>query len=98
MEHQKNYSWELKLQMAQLLETGEQNPSQISRDYHITRSLLHFWWQVYQEQGEAAFRLTQAVLSPPHVEQLQTFYNNYLGEKDIPSILLIRIITGFYPE
>lgn len=72
MGHQKNYSWELKLQMAQLLETGEQNPSQISRDYHITRSLLYFWWQMYQEQGEAAFRPTQAVLSPPHVEQPQT--------------------------
>jgi transposase-like protein len=41
MGHQRNYSWEFKLQMIQLLEKGEQNPSQISRDHHVTRSLLY---------------------------------------------------------
>src|SRR5215471_11883735 len=46
--------------MVQLLEQGEQNPSQISRDHHVTRSLLYVWWQLYQERGEAAFVPTQA--------------------------------------
>ncbi len=45
MGHQRSYSWEFKLQMVQLLEKGEQNPSQISRDHHVTRSLLYVWWQ-----------------------------------------------------
>ena len=31
MGHKRNYTWEFKLQMVQLLEKGEQNPSQISR-------------------------------------------------------------------
>ncbi len=57
MGHQRNYSWEFKLQMVQLLEKGEQNPSQISRDHHVTRSLLYVWWQLYRERGEAAFCL-----------------------------------------
>src|SRR6266496_4196938 len=60
MGHQGSYSWEFKLQMVQLLEKGEQNPSQISRDHHVTRSLLYVWWQLYQERGEAAFVPTQA--------------------------------------
>ncbi len=60
MGHQRSYSWEFKLQMVQLLEKGEQNPSQISRDHHVTRSLLYVWWQLYREQGEAAFMPTQA--------------------------------------
>src|SRR6266853_1246608 len=46
--------------MVQLLEKGEQNPSQISRDHHVTRSLLFVWWQLYRERGEAAFVPTQA--------------------------------------
>ena len=44
MRHNKRYSWEEKLRLAQLLEKGEQNPSQISRDAHVTRSLLYYWW------------------------------------------------------
>jgi transposase-like protein len=60
MGHQRSYSWECKLQMVQLLEKGEQNPSQISRDHHVTRSLLYVWWQLYRERGEAAFVPTQA--------------------------------------
>ena len=65
MGKQRSYSWECKLQMVQLLEKGEQNPSQISRDHHVTRSLLYVWWQLYRERGEAGLRPTQAFRSPP---------------------------------
>src|SRR6266852_7473573 len=41
MGHQRSYSWEFKLQMVHLLEKGEHNPSQISRDHHVSRSLLY---------------------------------------------------------
>jgi len=64
MGHQRTSSWEFKLQMIQLLEQGEQNPSQISRDHHVTRSLLYVWWQLYRERGEAAFVPTQADHAP----------------------------------
>src|SRR5436305_14541632 len=47
MGEQRSYSWEFKLQMVQLLEMGEHNPSQISRDHHVTRSLLYVLWQFY---------------------------------------------------
>lgn len=57
--------------MIQLLEKGEQNPSQISRDHHVTRSLLYVWWQLYQERGEAAFVPTQAFHSPPEIDRPQ---------------------------
>jgi transposase-like protein len=60
MGHQRSYSWEFKLQMVQLLEKGEQNPSQISRDHQDTRSLLYVWWQLYRERGETAFVTSQA--------------------------------------
>jgi len=56
MGHRRSYSWEFKLQMIQLLEKGELNPSQISRDHHVTRSLLYVWWQLYRERGQAATR------------------------------------------
>jgi transposase-like protein len=46
MWHNKSYSWDFKLQMVQLLEKGEQNPSQISRDHQVPRSLLSYWWQL----------------------------------------------------
>jgi len=46
MGQQRSYSWEFKLQMVQLLEKGEHNPSQISRDHHVTRGLLYVWWQL----------------------------------------------------
>jgi transposase-like protein len=59
------------VQMVQLLEQGQQNPSQISRDHHVTRSLLYVWWQLYQERGEAAFVPTQAFDSPPEVDRPQ---------------------------
>jgi transposase-like protein len=60
MGQKRSYSWECKLQMIRLLEKGEQNPSQISRDHHVTRSVLYVWWQLYQERGEAACVPTQA--------------------------------------
>ena len=69
MGKQRSYSWEFKLQMVQLLEKGEQNPSQISRDHHVTRSLLYVWWQLYRERGEAGLRPTQAFQSPPEVDR-----------------------------
>jgi transposase-like protein len=68
---QRSSSWEFKLQMVQLLEKGEQNPSQISRDHQVTRSLLSVWWQLYRERGEAAFVPTQAFQSPPQVDRPQ---------------------------
>ena len=58
--------------MMHLMEKGEQNPSQISRDHHVTRSLLYCWWQLYQQQGEAAFAPTQDLLTPPEVERPHT--------------------------
>jgi transposase-like protein len=58
--------------MVQLLEKGELNPSQISRDQHVTRSLLYVWWQLYRERGEAAFVPTQAFRSPPEVDRPHT--------------------------
>jgi transposase-like protein len=71
MGHKRTYTWEFKLQMVQLLEKGEQNPSQISRDHHVTRSLLYVGGQLYQQSGEAAFVPTQAFDSPPEVERPQ---------------------------
>jgi transposase-like protein len=71
MGHQRSYSWEVKLQMVQLLEKGEHNPSKISRDHQVTRSLLYVWWQLYQERGEAAFVPTQAFHSPPEADRPQ---------------------------
>ena len=60
MGHHRSYTWEFKFQMVQLLEKGELNPSQISRDHHVSHSLLYVWWRLYQEQGEATFVPTQA--------------------------------------
>ena len=53
----------------QLLEKGEQNPSQISQDHHVTHSLLHVWWQLYRERREAACAPTQAFHCPPEVDR-----------------------------
>jgi Helix-turn-helix domain len=50
---------------------NEQNPSQISRDHDVTRSLLYVWWQLYRERGEAGLRPTQAFGSPPEVDRPQ---------------------------
>jgi hypothetical protein len=41
MGHQRSYSWEGTAADVAMLEKGEQNPSQISRDHHVTRSLLY---------------------------------------------------------
>ena len=48
-----------KFQMLQFLEKGEQTPSHITRDHHVTSSLLYVWWQFSQERGEAAFCRTK---------------------------------------
>ena len=71
MGHKRTYTSEFKLHIVQLLEQGEQNPYQISRDHHVTRSLLYVRWQFYQERGEAAFVPTQAFQSPPEVDRPQ---------------------------
>lgn len=47
--------------MVQLLEKGEQNPSQISRDHHVTRSLLYDGAQLYRERGEADYTANPSV-------------------------------------
>jgi transposase-like protein len=72
MGKQKTYSWEFKVQMVHLLEKGMHNVSQISRDYHVTRSLLYAWMRLYLERGEAAFVPSRATQSPPEVERPQT--------------------------
>ena len=71
MGKQKTYSWEFKLQMVHLLEKGTHNMSQISRDYHVTRSLLYAWIRLYQQRGEAAFVPGRATQYPPEVERPQ---------------------------
>ena len=71
MRYQRSYSWEFRLQMIQLLEKGELTPTQISRDHHVTRSLLYVWRQHYRERGEAAFVPTQAFQSPLEVDRPQ---------------------------
>jgi transposase-like protein len=69
MGKQKSYSWEFKLQMMHLLEKGTHNMSQISRDYHVTRSLLYAWIRLYQQRGEAAFVPARASEVPPELER-----------------------------
>lgn len=71
MGKQKTYSWEFKLQMVHLLAKGTHNMSQISRDYHVTRSLLYAWIRLYQERGEAAFVPSRATQFPLEVERPQ---------------------------
>jgi transposase-like protein len=44
----------------------------ISRDYHVTRSLLYAWMRLYQERGEAAFIPERAIDMPPEVERPHT--------------------------
>lgn len=67
----KTYTWEFKLQMVHLLEKGVQNVSQMSRDYHVTRSLLYCWMRLYQERGEAAFVPSRAAATPPELKRPQ---------------------------
>ena len=69
MGKQKSSSWEFKLQMVHLLAKGMHHVSQISRDYHVTRSLLYAWMRLYLERGEAAFVPSRASQSPPEVER-----------------------------
>ena len=69
MGKQKTYSWEFKLQMVHLLAKGTHNLSQISRDYHVTRSLLYAWIRLYQERGESAFVPDRATTAPPEIER-----------------------------
>src|SRR5215467_7440635 len=71
MGKQKTYSWEFKLHMVHLLAKGTHNMSQISCDYHVSRSLLYAWIRLYQERGEAAFVPDRAIASPPEVERPQ---------------------------
>jgi transposase-like protein len=68
MGKQKTYSWGFKLQMVHLLGKGAHIVSQISRDYHVTRSLLYAWIWLYQERGEAAFVPSRATQYPPEIE------------------------------
>jgi transposase-like protein len=72
MGKQKTSSWEFKLQMVHLLAKGTHNISQISRDYHVTRSLLYVWIRFYRQRGEAAFIPDRAIDSPPEVERPYT--------------------------
>jgi transposase-like protein len=72
MGKQKTYSWEFKLQMVHVLAKGPHNMSQISRDYHVTGSLLYAWIGLYQERGEAAVVSDRATASPPEVERPPT--------------------------
>lgn len=72
MGKQKAYSWEFKLQMVHLLAKGTHNLSQISRDYHVTRSLLYAWIRLYQERGEAAFIPDRALDAPPEGDRPQS--------------------------
>ena len=69
MGKQKTSSWEFKLQMVHVLAKGTHTLSHISRDYHVTRSLLYAWIRLYQERGEAAFVPDRATASPPEVER-----------------------------
>ena len=69
MGKQKSDSWEFKSQMVHLLEKGTHTMSQVSRDYHVTRSLLYAWIHLYQQRGEAAFVPARAGEVPPEIER-----------------------------
>src|SRR5215470_17003457 len=71
MDTQKTYAWEFKVHMVHRLSKGTHTMSQISRDYHVTRSLLYAWIRLYQERGEAAFVPDRAIDCPPEVERPQ---------------------------
>jgi transposase-like protein len=69
MGKQKSSSWEFKLQMVHLLAKGTHTMSQVSRDYHVTHSLLYAWIRLYQQRGEAAFVPARASELPPEIER-----------------------------
>jgi transposase-like protein len=71
MGKQQPSSWEFKVQMVHLLAKGTQTRSQISRDDHVTRSLLYAWRRLSQQRGEAAFVPDRATASPPDIERPQ---------------------------
>jgi transposase-like protein len=58
--------------MVHLLAKGTHNMSQISREYHVTRSLLYAWIRLYRERGEAAFIPDRASATPLEVERPHT--------------------------
>ena len=67
MGKQKTYSLKFKLQMVHVLAKRTHNMSQISRDYHVTRSLLYAWIRLYQERGEVAFVPDRATATPSEI-------------------------------
>lgn len=46
-------------------------PSLISRDHHVTRSVLYLWRRQYQERGEAVLGPMQAFGNPSEVTRPQ---------------------------
>ena len=62
MGKQKTYSWEFKLQMVHVLAKGTHTISQISRDYHVTRSLLYAWIRMYQSEEKLLLFPTEQLL------------------------------------
>jgi transposase-like protein len=69
MGKQKTYSLKFKLQMVHVLAIRTHTMSQMSRDDHVTRSLLYAWIRLYQERGEAAFVPDRATAAPPEIER-----------------------------
>ena len=67
----KNLFVGIQVAMVHLLEKGTHNMSQVSRNYHVTRSLLYTWMRLYQERGGTAFVPGRATQSPPEVERPQ---------------------------
>jgi len=61
MGHQRSYAWEFKLQMVHLLEKGDHNPSQISRDHHVTRSLLYDGRAALSRAGRSGLRANSSL-------------------------------------
>jgi len=50
MGKKKTYTWEFKVQMVHLLNNGMHKLSQISRDYHVIRSLLYTWMRCIKNE------------------------------------------------
>ena len=61
----------IKVQMVHLLEKGNHNISQISRNHYVMRSLLYAWLRLYQERGEVAFVPSCATQFPSEVQRPQ---------------------------
>ncbi|SEJ91080.1 Transposase and inactivated derivatives [Deinococcus reticulitermitis] len=90
----RTHNREFKREIVSQVESGQKTTAQLSREHHLSPSLIHRWRKEVEARGEAAF--TDQARPDPTLEQRIAELERFCGQLSLENTILKKLLATYH--